>query len=123
MKTIMTFILMLFSILTASNSHANYTGITSTDLPDSNSPNYHYALPWRSHKDDAACVSPSEMTYYQNVLEGIRSSYETTYYPTYITDYTLTETSYVKTGQPRWKVNFYFEMAFVNCVPDGGGAD
>ena len=28
MKTIMTFILMLFSILTASNSHANYTGKT-----------------------------------------------------------------------------------------------
>lgn len=97
--------------------------LTSTGLPDSNSPNQHYALPWRSEDDPAVCVSPSDMNYYLNVLEGIRTSYETTNYPTQITDYTLTESSYVKTGQENWKVNFYFEMAFVNCILDGGGAD
>ena len=85
--------------------------------PDSNSPNGHYAWPWRSGLELPQCVSPSEMTYYLHAIEEAMGDIEDYYYRT-IVDFQFGEVNKLPWKEPNyiWEAKLYFTVGEVNCT-------
>lgn len=87
------------------------------NYPDPNSPNGHYAWPWRAGSNLPQCVSPSEMTYYLNAIENAMDDLED-YYEKTIVEFFLDRAYKLpwKEPIPIWEAWLDFTVADVDCT-------
>lgn len=97
-------------------TNINPVTIQSIDYTDINSPNGHYALPWRSFWDNEQCVSPSDMAYYMNKFTVAFADLED-YYLQPIFDFHIVEGRCIKEENFNKEAVVFLLLGDINCKP------